>query len=299
MTFDVHGRIKCGTVSTPGLDAALLDYHDLLGLELTEQGVIDADLAASWGAPKAAGQRTALLRPQSGAPGFIRLVEAPLHADFVPTRTYGWAAFEITVRDVYNLAEKVKGSGFETIGPPKEIAGLPQFVPMQVLGRGREMLYFNQVLSDMATSDLPRAGSNVDHIFICILATPDREATMRELTERLKLVEGGTYSVNYTMINKAFDLPDGTQTMIAMAQHKRMPIIEVDDYPPAATPRARHQGMLPPGNAMVTLAVEDLDALAVDFIAPPVEREGPLYDGRRVATFVGSAGELTELIELR
>lgn len=299
MTFDVHGRIKCGTVSTPDLDAALLDYRDLLGLELAEQGVIDAGLAAGWGAPKAAGQRYALLRPQSGAPGFIRLVEAPFHPDFVPTRTYGWAAFEITVQDVYAIAERVKGSGFETTGPPKEIAGLPQFVPMQVLGRGREMLYFNQVLSDMPTSDLPRAGSEVDHIFICILATPDRAATMHDFTERLKLAEGGTYSVNYTMINKAFGLPDGTQTTIAMVQHKRMPIVEVDDYPAAATPRARHDGMLPPGNAMVTLAVEDLDAADVDFITPPVHRGGPLYAGRRVATFIGSAGELTELIELR
>lgn len=298
MTFDVHGRIKCGTASTPDLEAALLDYRDLLRLEVAEQGAIDDDLARSWGAPKAAGQRYALLRPQSGAAGFIRLIEAPLHPDFVPTRTFGWAAFEITVRDVYGLAERVKGSGFETIGPPKEIAGLPQFVPMQVLGRGREMLYFNQVLSDMATSDLPRAGSEIDHIFIVILATPDRTATMRELQERLKLDEGGTYSVNYTMINKAFGLPDGTETTISMVQHQRMPIIEVDDYPDAATARARHDGMLPPGNAMVTLAVDDLDAPGLDYIAPPVRRDGPLYDGRRVATYIGSAGELTELIEL-
>lgn len=299
MVFDVHGRIKCGTVSTPDLDAALLDYRDLLGLELADVGVVDAGLAASWGAPKAAGQRTALLRPRSGSPCFIRLVEAPFHPDFVPTRTYGWAAFEITVQDVYAIAERVKGSGFETIGPPKEIAGLPQFVPMQVLGRGREMLYFNQVLSDMPTSDLPRAGSEVDHIFICILATPDRTATMHDLTERLKLAGGGTYSVNYTMINKAFGLPDGTETTIAMVQHERMPIIEVDDYPVAAAPRARHDGMLPPGNAMVTLAVKDLGTVDVDFIAPPVHRDGPLYEGRRVAAFIGSAGELTELIELR
>lgn len=299
MTFDRHGRIKCGTVSTPDLDAALADYRDLLGLELAEQGEIEPDLAASWGTPKVAGQRYALLRPKSGAAGFIRLVEAPLHSDFVPTRTYGWAAFEITVRDVYDLAERVKGSGFETIGPPKEIAGMPQFIPMQVLGRGREMLYFNQVRSDMPTSDLPRAGSDVDHIFIVILATPDRAATMEHLKTRLGFEEGGTYSVNYTMINKAFGLADGTETTISMIQHQRMPIVEVDDYPDAASPRARHDGMLPPGNAMVTLAVEDLDATGLDYIAPPTRREGPLYAGRRVAAFVGSAGEFTELIELR
>jgi catechol 2,3-dioxygenase-like lactoylglutathione lyase family enzyme len=298
MTFDVHGRIKCGTVSTPDLDAALGDYCDLLGLRTVEQGTLPADLAASWGAPTAAEQRYALLQPQSGATGFIRLVEAPPHPDFVPTRTYGWAAFEITVKDVYGLAERVTGSGFETIGPPREIPGLPQFVPMQVLGRGREMLYFNQVLSDMPTSDLPRAGSDVDHIFITILATPDRAVTMAALQRAFGFDAGGAYTIPYTMINKAFGLADDHLTTISMVQAGRLPIVEVDDYPAAATPRARHAGMLPPGNAMVTLAVDDLDAPSLDFIAPPARRDGPLYAGRRAATHIGAAGELLELIEI-
>jgi catechol 2,3-dioxygenase-like lactoylglutathione lyase family enzyme len=297
MSFDTHGRIKCGTVSTPDLDAALRDYRDLLGLRVVEDGTIAPDLAASWGAPASAGQRTALLQPQSGAACFIRLVEAPLHPDFVPTRTFGWAAFELTVQDVYGLAERVKGSGFETVGPPKPIENLPYFVPMQVTGRGREMLYFNQVAIDTPSSDLPKARSEVDHIFIVILATPDREGSVRYLQEWLRLDEGGSYTLNYTMINKAFGLPDGTQSTITMAQKGRLPIVEVDGYPEAATPRPRHDGMLPPGNAMVTLAVDSLD-LDLDWIAPPARRDGPLYAGRRTATAFGSAGELIELIEL-
>ena len=151
----------------------------------------------------------------------------------------------------------------------------------------------------MPTSDLPRARSDVDHIFIVILATPDRAATMRQLQDRLGLEEGGTYTIPYTMISKAFGLPVDHKSTISMAQAGRMPIVEVDGYPEAATPRARHEGMLPPGNAMVTLAVDRLDGLHLDFITPPAVRTGPLYAGRRAATFIGSAGELTELIELR
>jgi catechol 2,3-dioxygenase-like lactoylglutathione lyase family enzyme len=297
MSFDSHGRIKCGTISTPDLAAALADYRDLLGLRVVEDGKIPPDLAAAWGAPAAAGQAYALLQPQSEAACFIRLVEAPAHPDFVPTRTFGWAAFELTVQDVYGLAERVEGSGFETVGPPKPIPGLPYFVPMQVLGRGREMLYFNEVAMDTPSSDLPKAASAIDHIFIVILATPDREGSVRFLKERLRLDEGGSYTLNYTMINKAFGLPDGTQSTITMAQKARLPIVEVDGYPPAATPRPRHSGMLPPGNAMVTLAVDSLD-LDLDWIAPPVRRDSPLYAGRRTATATGSAGELIELIEL-
>lgn len=298
MSFDRHGRIKCGTVSTPDLDAALQDYHDLLALDFVEEGTVPTDLAESWGAPAVAGRRFALLQPQSRVPSFIRLIELPLRDDFVPTRTFGWAAFELTVADVYGLAERVKGSGFETVGPPKPIENLPYFVPMQVLGRGREMLYFNQVAMDTPSSDLPKAGSEVDHIFIVILATTDRPGAVAHLRERLGLDEGGSYTLNYTMINKAFGLPDGTPSTLTMVQSGRMPIVEVDGYPDAATPRAADPGMLPPGNAIVTLAVDRLDRPGLDFIAPALRRAGPLYAGRRTATVRGSAGELIELIEL-
>jgi catechol 2,3-dioxygenase-like lactoylglutathione lyase family enzyme len=298
MNFDSHGRIKCGTVSTPDLKAALADYGDLLGLRLVEQGEVAEELAVSWGAPASAGQAYALLQPESGAECFLRLIEAPLRADFMPTRTFGWAAFELTVKDVYGLAERVEGSGFEIVGPPKPIEGLPYFVPMQVLGRGREMLYFNQVAMDTPSSDLPKARSEVDHIFIVILATRDRRGTLEHLKTRLKLQEGGSYTLNYTMINSAFGLPDGTQSTITMVQNGRLPIVEVDGYPLPATERPRLPGMLPPGNAMVTLAADSLDRIELDWIAPPVERPGPLYNGRRSATAIGSAGELIEMIEI-
>lgn len=299
MSFDVHGRIKCGTVSTPDLDAALGDYRDLLGMELVEETIVDEALAAAWGAMRCAGARSALLRPASGAPCFIRLVEAPPHPDFVPTRTFGWAAFELTVQDVYGLAERVRPSGFAIVGEPKPIENLPYFVPMQVTGRGGEMLYFNEVACDTPSSDLPKAVSAIDHIFIVILATGDRPAALRYLSERLRLDEGGSYTLTYSMINNAFALPAGTQSTITMVQNGRLPIIEVDGYPEAATPRARHRGLLPPGNAMVTLAADNLDALALPYLTPPEARSGPLYEGRRAATTIGSAGELIELIELR
>ena len=298
MGFDVHGRIKCGTACTPDLDGALSDYRDLLGLSLVEQDRVSEDLARSWNAPKAAGQRYALLQPQSGAECFIRLVEAPLHPDFVPTRTYGWAAFELTVKDVYELAERVQNSGFEIVGPPKPIEGLPYFVPMQVLGRGKEMVYFNQVAMDTPSSDLPKARSDVDHIFIVVLATSNRPRTLEHLKSRLHLDEGGSYTINYTMINKAFGMPDGTESTITMIQKGRLPISEVDGYPVAATQRPKHDGMLPPGNAIVTLAVDSFDQLSIDLISPPQRRQGPLYGGRHAATAIGSAGELLELIEL-
>lgn len=288
-----HGQILGGTLTTPDLDLALGDYRDRLGLALVEHGRVTADRAASWGCPANAGDRYAVLTPVSGAPCFLRLVEQPAPADFKPTRTYGWAAFEITVQDVYGWPAKLDGSGFEIVGPPREIEGLPYFVAMQMLGRGREMIYLNEVRQNTPSSDLPKAASPVDHIFIVILACADRENALDWYRDRIGLDIGGSYTIDYTMINKAFGLPDGTESTITMVQKGRLPIIEVDGYPAAATARPGDPQRLPPGNSMVTLAIDSLDRPGLNFIAPPM-----LVDGRRTATVFGPAGERLELVEI-
>ena len=77
-----------------------------------------------------------------------------------------------------------------------------------------------------------------------------------------------------------------------------MPIVEIDDYPAAAGERSRKPGLLPPGNAMVSLAVESLDRCHCEWIASPAIFDGALYGGKRAATTIGAAGEAVELIEL-
>ena len=169
---------------------------------------------------------------------------------------------------------------------------------MQVLGTGREMVYLNQVLGDLPQIDLPRAHAPVDRIFIVVLATPDRKASLEYYRDAVGLERGEDFTLPYAMINDAFGLPADTLTTISMVQSGRMPIIEVDDYPDAAAARARHNGLLPPGNALVTLAVRDLDICKVDWIAPPTVRKGALYEGRRAATTIGLGDELIECVEV-
>ncbi len=293
-----HGRILGGVVTTPNLDFALHDYRDRLALNLVSQEAVPADLAASWGCPAIAGARMATLQPTSGAHCFLRLIEQPIPEDFKPTTSYGWAAYEITVQDVFGWPERIAGSGFDIIGPPREIAGLPYFVAMQVHGRGKEMLYFNEVRENTPSSDLPRATSSMDHIFIIILAAKDRAASVAWYREKLSLDEGDTYTIEYNMINKAFDLPPGTQSSLTMVQSGRMSIFEIDDYPVQAVVRPQTIGHLPPGNALVSLGVTALDALKLDWITPPSARAEPIYGGKRSATTCGPSGELLELIEI-
>jgi catechol 2,3-dioxygenase-like lactoylglutathione lyase family enzyme len=293
-----HGAILGGLSVVPDLDRALAAYCDGLGLALVEQGVVAADLAAGWGAPASAGARIATLRPQSGCDCWLRLVEQPDHTGFVPTTSFGWGAFELTVKDVFGWPARLAGSGFTIVGAPRKLPGMDAFVPMQVLGPGHEMLYLNEVFADMANTDLPRAASPIDRIFIVILAAPDREVACDWYRARLGLDRGTSFTLPYQMINQAFGLPADHLSTLTMVQAGRRPIIEVDDYPPQATPRPRHPGMLPPGNALVTLAVDRLDACNVAWIAPPARRSGPLYDGRRAATVLGPAGEWLELVEI-
>lgn len=294
-----HGTIMGGLSTLADIERGIAAYRDVLGLELVEQGELADDLARSWNCPANAGSRYAALRPKSGAPCWFRLVEQQDYPDFRPTTTYGWAAFETTVEDVWHWPDALPRDLFTIVGPPKTLENIePAFIPMQALGPGREMIYLNQVLGDLPDTDLPRAQSPVDRIFIVVLATPDRERSIAWYCERLGLERGADYTLPYSMINEAFGLPPETQTTITMVSHGRMPIVEVDDYPGAAMPRPRHEGSLPPGNALVTLAVEDLSACEVDWIAPPCRREGALYEGRRAATATGAGGELVECVEV-
>lgn len=294
-----HGTILGGLSCVPDMDRAISAYRDTLGLELVASELVSSGLAESWCAPGIANARMATFRPRSDAPCWFRLVEQPFDPKFKPTTTYGWAAFELTVEDVWQWSDKLPPDQFEIVGPPRHLDNFePTFIPMQVLGTGREMLYLNQVLSDPPDTKLPRAKCPVDKIFICVLASPDRLATTTYYADRLGMERGPDYTLAYSMINKAFGLKPDTKTTISMIHRGSEPVLEIDDYPPVATARSTRAGFLPQGNAIVTLAVRDLDACSVDWIRPPEARRGAPYFGARSATFHGPAGELTELVEL-
>ena len=297
--FDCHGRILCGTVVTPDFATSLADYAREFAMDVLEQGQVSADLARSWRAPAQVARPYALLRGRGAKGGFIRLIEGARVESYRALRSFGWAAFELTVKDAFALHARIDQAAFRVIGAPKLVPGFDTFIPFQVQGRAGEVLYLNTVLkSSMAGLDLPHAKAEVDHMFIAVLAAEDRAATVRFHVDALGFEEGETYVIPYSMINDSFALPADFQTAMTMTQIGRLPASEVDQYPDAATDRPKATGELPPGNAMVTFAVNSLDAVKAEFVEPPVRREGLLYAGRRVGTVRGPASELIELVEL-
>ena len=294
-----HGTILGGLSTVPDLERGIAAYRDTLGLDLVQTGEVSPAMAQMWGCGANVGSPIAVLRPKSGAPCWFRLIEQPSHEEFMPTRSYGWAAFETTVEDVWQWPGVLPRDLFTIVGPPKKLENIePAFIPMQALGPGREMIYLNQVLGDLPDTDLPRAKSPVDRIFIVVLATPDRERSIAFYRDAIGLSRGNDYTLPYSMINDAFGLSADTQTTITMMNSRRMPVVEIDDYPAATVVRPRHDARLPPGNALVTLAVSDLDACHADWITPPAIATGPVYEGRRAACAIGAGGELIECVEV-
>ncbi|WP_448577476.1 hypothetical protein [Thermaurantiacus sp.] len=294
-----HGALLCGTVLAPDFEAALQDYLSLLSMRVVEDGRIAPDLARSWGAPAQVGCRYALLAPlQGGSGGFLRLVGGSRVEGYRPLSTFGWAAFEIAVSDGFALHARLVGGPFRVLGPPKHVPGFTAFIPFQVAGRSGEVLYLNRILeSRMGALDLPMAEAEVDRMFIAVLAAADRARAVRFQVEQLGFSEGESFRFPYAMINNSFDLPGDHLTDVTMTCVGRRPVAEIDQYPEAAAHRPRSPGELPPGNAMVTVAVASLDCVTAPLIEPPVAREGPLYRGARVATVIGPDEERLELVE--
>ena len=291
--------LRGGTVSVRDLESSRRNYEQWLDYITVEQGTIDQALAESWAAPNVAGSTYAVLQSQSGADIYLRLIEAPEVKEFTPLVTYGWAALEFCVQDVLEVDRRMGDSPFEIIGPPRRIEGLDAIFPMQVKGPDGEVLYFTQINSDLPEFTLPRAGCFIDHLFINVLAASDMFATQKWMVDHLGLAVGReNMEIVYTMLAGAFGTPMDELHSISTIIHGKDVFFEVDQMPDAATARPRIDGMLPPGIAMTTLRIPDLDAITAAFIQPPAVRSGPVYQGQRTASVLDPDGALFELVEI-
>lgn len=290
--------LRAGTVSVSDLEQSRQLYERWLDYETIEQSEVGPALAASWNAPGTAGARSALLRPASHADIYLRLIEAPPVPSFVPLVTYGWAALEFCVRDVLAVNERLLNSPFEIIGPPRRIEGLDAIFPMQVRGPDGEICYFTQINSDLPDYTLPRAQSFIDHLFINVLASSNMRAAQQWMVQHLGFAIGReAMEIVYTMLAKAFGTPMEQLYTISTMVHEKDVFLEVDQMPDAAGPRPRHEGLLPPGVAISSFRVPDLDAISAEPLAAPQRHAGPLYNGRRSVTLADADGTLFELIE--
>jgi len=285
------------TLTVPDIGAIERAYGDYLGYEVVQRGSLPADLAAVWGAPALAEHEYLVMRPSSGAPVYLRVVQQGPVEGYAAMKTWGWNSNEILVQDTFAVRKRLEGSPFEVIGEPKGLSMNPEIIAMQALGPAGELVYLTRIPEGKSLFNLGSAQSFVDRTFIVVLGGHDMEAMRRFYAEVLGMPVTEPAPSVISVLAKAWDLPIETQFPLSIVRFSKDFLIELDEYPAAATPRPVRAGGLPPGIAMVTFGVKDLGAIKADFVLPPRRIDGFPYDGRRAALLRGAAGELIELIE--
>jgi hypothetical protein len=295
------GPISCITVAAPELDRLVDAYDQYLGYRAVEHGVVSLSQAALWARPKLAGRRCVLLRPEGDGEIGFRFVETSRQANeaasnYVPFRHMGWNAAELMVQDTDAVAERLRGSPFEVIGPPADLSFSDKIRAMQVLGPAAESLYLTSFKEKLAAFDTPDAKHFVDRVFIVILGGTSVAEVNRWYSTHLGVGSAPVISAVISVLSNAHALPTDTRhDLAALALHGQS-YIEADSMPPGTLPRDGAPGELPPGISMVTFIVDRLPT-SVEYLHAPAALSGAPYCGRRAGVCTGPAGELIELIE--
>lgn len=291
--------IAIATLVVRSIAAVEPAYEQEFGYQAVARGEVSPAMARAWDTPAMAGRPTVLLRPASGAPFTLRLVEAaPGTPRPQPFMTYGWNAAELLVTDPDALAGQLRGTRFRVIGEPKNLMpGENSPRAMQALGPAGEPLYLTRFLPGGSTLDLGTAQSAVDRVFIMVVGGPSLDAlrSFYRDTLGLPITEYGEWPIG--VLAAAHGLPPDARFALAGAVLPGKFMVELDAYPPTARARRRAAGALPGGWAMVSFTATHLDDLPVAWRSPPRPIHAAPYDGRRAAVTVGPAGEWLEIIE--
>lgn len=246
-----------------------------------------------------AGKPFVILQPAGGRPVYLRLIEDPAARQPLPGTTYGWNAIETLVQDPDALAEKFTGTAFQVVGPPKDLWAAPDAPrALQAIGPTQEFLYFTRVIPSGFPIPMSTAKAPVDRVFIMVVGGPSMKALQDFYGQTLGLPVGKASEWQISVLAKALGLPAETTFPLAVAPMDKDFLVELDQYPAPAVPRQARAGALPPGPAMVSFGVRELDDFKVTWRAPPARIEKFPYNGQEAGVTVGPAGEWLELMEI-
>lgn len=288
------------TLLVPELATVETPYREALGYQPVHRGTVSADQASLWAAPGMQDRPFVILGPDSGRPVYLRFVEAPAGTPAPPAAgtTHGWNAIELLTDDPDALAARLPAP-FAVVGQPRTLWNAPDAPrAMQALGPARELLYFTRVVPSAFQQPMRPATTPVDRVFIMVVGGPSMAALRQFYGVTLGLPVATPAPFPITTLSRALGLPATTTYPLATASLPRDFLVELDEYPPAARPRAVPAGLPPAGIAMVSFGVQDLAAVAADWRAPPRRVAEFPYSGQAAAVTVGPAGEWVELIEL-
>ncbi len=285
------GAIRAVTYSVPDLEVIEHAYRALLGYQVVDRSRVGAADAKAWAAPAAEGLRILTLAPASGESVFLRFIEDTQADGWRALTTFGWNATEFVVQDVETLARRLERSEFEIIGPPKPLGRFPMIRAMQAIGPAGECCYFTQVGTGSGL-DLAEARSFVGRVFIAVGAGPDADALFAPYA-RFRNRTDAPVATPVGVISRAHSLPPDTLHRHGLVRLAEGTLIELDEYPASARPRARGAEALPLGMAIVTFAAESLEGLPA--LAAAADCSLPALRGA-CACLRGAGDELIEIL---
>lgn len=289
------GPFRGATIICPDAAQAAALYSQALGFTVTETGRVSPALAASWNAPGTADAPYAVLAPRSGASFQLRFVEQPGTPAAAPYLSAGWTALEFTVKSSDATIDALENAGFEVLGIAEDLEFSKGALRAgQVRGPFGEVLYLTQINRQLEDYTLPHAASDVDRMFIAILTTRDVLGCMDHYHDVFGTPKKDTFEAAVPFIARAHGVDDAHQYFVGTVELAPESYIEIDGMPAHApdTASLTQPGLLPPGIAMVTVAVPDIAAFTARMLGPPVTTA---Y-GQRSAVIAGYHGELIELI---
>ena len=294
-------RFRIATINTPDLPSTLEWYAKWFDFYTHQNDKVSDALAYSWGAPGMAGKRFSLISSVGSPDVFLRLVEGDKTAPFNPRTTYGWGSLEFIVDDLDKQYKLMKAGGVNIFREPASLGGIFASIhAMQLMGPMDITHNLTVEKGDRAKSNLPVAKSQVDRMFLIGANGPDLNALRDFYVKTFNMTKGPDYDYPVPVMADALKLPrDHLFKLTLVRSAEKGNTIELHDLPKPGGPRPVIQGQLPPGVAMVSFEVADLNVIAAHFLNSPEVQEGVAYGGKRSVTLKGAAGELIELIETK
>ena len=287
------GRITAVTITSPDLNQVVDIYSDYLNYRLISSSRVNTDQAKNWDAPNLENSEMVYMSPESSDDFFFRFVEQTIDEDYVPFGTYGWNAAELIVSDVDRSAEKLIGSPFEVIGEPADLSFTDQIRAMQIMGPSKEIIYLTEFKSKLDEFDSPSPRCDIDQTFIVILAGEDLDEMQSFLHDTLSIEKAPPMQSRIRAISKVFGLPEETKYKSAALAIKDQSLIELDEMPSKAGPRACRPGYLPSGISIVSFIAHESDFMDLKY-----DSNIPSFETIQASTIKGKSGELIEIIHV-
>ncbi len=296
--FPLIGPWAASTIVAPKKEIVEQSYIDWLGYRLIDQGTITEDMASSWGASNLTGSKFSCLKPESGKNFHLRIIEFSISSNYEPLTTYGWNAAELVVKDTDKTNIKLSNSPFKIIGKPADLKLTKQIRAMQIEGVAKEIFYLTMFKEKISKYDLPDANSEIDNMFIAVLATDNPEKVQNWYSKYFGIEKRKVSKTNISVLDRSFGFEKGTgEYGLTVIPLEGQSLIEVDEYPEMAKERNYPDEELPPGNALMSVFIDSIDPLIPIGISKPIRCDQSPYQGARSLTIRGAANELIELIE--